>query len=104
MTDKESEKLLTHGEYQAIAGELNLPCNAFIDGRFQPAKSKKRFASINPATGRTIAEIAACDSKDVDFAVNKARCFRGWPLEQAASGRTQADPDSTRQVDATQQS
>ena len=65
--------LLTHAEYQAIAQELNLPCNAFIDGKFQSAKSKKTFASINPATGKAIAKIAACDAKDVDFAVKKAR-------------------------------
>ncbi|MCP4980420.1 MAG: aldehyde dehydrogenase [Gammaproteobacteria bacterium] len=65
--------LLTHAEYQAIASDLNLPSNAFIDGRFQAAKSKKTFASINPATGKTIADIAACDARDVDLAVNKAR-------------------------------
>jgi len=66
-------ELLTHAEYQAIAQDLNLPGNAFVDGRFQAAKSKKTFASINPATGKTIAKIAACDAKDVDFAVKKAR-------------------------------
>lgn len=66
-------ELLTHAEYQAIALDLNLPVNAFIDGKFQPAKSKQRFASVNPATGKTIAEIAACDVNDVNFAVNKAR-------------------------------
>ncbi|MGD2171332.1 MAG: aldehyde dehydrogenase [Gammaproteobacteria bacterium] len=66
-------ELLTHAEYQAIARDLNLPGNAFIDGKFQAARSKKTFASINPATGKTIAEIAACDSRDVDFAVKKAR-------------------------------
>ena len=65
--------LLTRAEYQAIAQDLNLPCNAFIDGKFQAAKSRKTFASVNPATGKTIAEIAACDAKDVDFAVKKAR-------------------------------
>ncbi|MDH3859947.1 MAG: aldehyde dehydrogenase family protein, partial [Gammaproteobacteria bacterium] len=65
--------LLTRAEYQAIAEDLNLPCNAFIDGKFRAAKSKKTFASINPATGKTIAKIAACDAKDVDFAVKKAR-------------------------------
>jgi hypothetical protein len=32
-------KLLTHAEYQAIAQDLNLPCNAFIDGKFQAARS-----------------------------------------------------------------
>ena len=65
--------LLTHAEYQAIAQDLSLPCNALIDGRFQAAKSKKTFVSVNPATGKTIAEIAACDAKDVDLAVKKAR-------------------------------
>ncbi len=73
MSDKESNELLTHAEYQAIAAELSLPCNAYIDGKFQPAKSKQRFDSINPATGKTNAKIAACDSKDVDLAVSKAR-------------------------------
>jgi gamma-glutamyl-gamma-aminobutyraldehyde dehydrogenase len=66
-------EILTHAEYQAIAADLSLPCNAFIDGKFQPAKSKKTFPSINPATGKTIAKIAACDAKDVDLAVKKAR-------------------------------
>jgi len=65
--------ILTHGEYQAIAANLDLPCNAFINGRFQPAKSKKTFASINPATGGTIVKVAACGQKDVDLAVQKAR-------------------------------
>ncbi|MFT5399173.1 MAG: gamma-glutamyl-gamma-aminobutyraldehyde dehydrogenase, partial [Gammaproteobacteria bacterium] len=65
--------LLTLNEYQAIAKKLDLPGNAFIDGKYQPAKSKKTFPSINPATGKTLANIAACGSKDVDFAVAKAR-------------------------------
>ena len=65
--------LLTHAEYQAIAGDLNLTGNAFIDGRFQAARSKKTFASVNPATGKEIARIAACDERDVDLAVRKAR-------------------------------
>jgi gamma-glutamyl-gamma-aminobutyraldehyde dehydrogenase len=66
-------QLLTRAEYQAIAQDLNLPCNAFIDGKFQAARSRKTFTSINPATGKTIAKIAACDARDVDFAVKKAR-------------------------------
>jgi gamma-glutamyl-gamma-aminobutyraldehyde dehydrogenase len=65
--------ILTHAEYQAIARDLNPPCNAFIDGKFQSAKSRKTFTSINPATGKSIAEIAACDTGDVDLAVKKAR-------------------------------
>ena len=65
--------ILTHAEYQAIAAELNLPVNAFVDGKFRPAKSKKTFDTINPATGKTIARVAACAAADVDFAVKKAR-------------------------------
>jgi gamma-glutamyl-gamma-aminobutyraldehyde dehydrogenase len=65
--------LLTHAEYQAIAQDINLACNAFIDGKFQAARSRKTFASVNPATGKVIAKIAACDAKDVNFAVKKAR-------------------------------
>ncbi|MGV2106059.1 aldehyde dehydrogenase [Agrobacterium vitis] len=64
---------LTAAEYKAIAASLQLPTNAFIDGAFRPAKSGKTFTSINPATGETLAEIAACDVSDVDDAVAKAR-------------------------------
>lgn len=64
---------LTAAEYRAIAANLQLPANAFIDGAFVPAKSGKTFTSTNPATGETLAEIAACDASDVDFAVAKAR-------------------------------
>ncbi|MFK0206112.1 aldehyde dehydrogenase [Agrobacterium sp. NPDC090283] len=64
---------LTAAEYRAIAANLQLPANAFIDGAFVPAKSGKTFTSTNPATGDTLAEIAACDASDVDFAVAKAR-------------------------------
>lgn len=66
-------ELLTHEEYQAIAAELTPPTMAFIDGKFCPAQSGETFASTNPATGETIAEIAACAEADVNVAVQKAR-------------------------------
>ncbi|WP_424972880.1 aldehyde dehydrogenase [Dinoroseobacter sp. S76] len=65
--------LLTTEEYKAIAAELSLPNQAFIDGRFRPAASGATFPSVNPATGDTLAEIAACGAADVDVAVAKAR-------------------------------
>ncbi|WP_269585930.1 aldehyde dehydrogenase [Roseibium sp. Sym1] len=65
--------LLTRDEYKALAARLTLPTNAFIDGGYRPAVSGKTFASLNPATGETLAEIAACGAEDVDFAVQKAR-------------------------------
>jgi 4-(gamma-glutamylamino)butanal dehydrogenase len=65
--------LLTTEEYKAIAAGLTFTTQAFIDGSFRPAKSGKTFDSINPATGKMLAKIAACDKADVDFAVAKAR-------------------------------
>ena len=64
--------LLTRNEYQAIADALVYPRAAFIDGKYQAGKGAT-LTSVNPATGETIAEIAACDAGDVDFAVQKAR-------------------------------
>ncbi|WP_265516867.1 aldehyde dehydrogenase [Nitratireductor luteus] len=66
-------ELLTREEYEAIAANLTLPVNAFIDGSFRPAKSGKTFEAVNPATGVKLADVAACDAQDVDFAVSKAR-------------------------------
>ncbi len=65
--------LLTQDEYQSIAAGLTLPTGAFIDGTYRPAASGNSFTSVNPATGETLAEIAACGAEDVDFAVEKAR-------------------------------
>ena len=64
---------LTAAEYKAIAADIRFPSNAFIDGAFRPANSGKRFKTTNPATGETLAEIAACDASDVDVAVARAR-------------------------------
>jgi gamma-glutamyl-gamma-aminobutyraldehyde dehydrogenase len=66
-------ELLTTEEYKAIAAGLTPPTQAFIDGSFRPAASGKTFVSTNPANGEKIADIAACDASDVDFAVEKAR-------------------------------
>ena len=33
-------EILTHAEYLAIADQLNPPANAYIDGKFQAARSK----------------------------------------------------------------
>ncbi len=64
---------LTREEYRAIASDMDFPSGAFIDGAFRPAISGATFATVNPATGETLAEVAACGAADVDFAVQKAR-------------------------------
>ncbi len=65
--------LLTHDEYKALASSLDFPTAAFVDGGYRMSQSGKTFATVNPATGETLGQIAACDSADVDFAVQKAR-------------------------------
>ncbi|MEL7098889.1 MAG: aldehyde dehydrogenase family protein [Pseudomonadota bacterium] len=65
--------MLTREEYQSIAASIEAPTGAFIDGSFRPAMSGKTFVSTNPATGEKIAEVAACDARDVDLAVQKSR-------------------------------
>ncbi|MGC4012349.1 MAG: aldehyde dehydrogenase [Pseudomonas sp.] len=65
--------LLTKAGYAAIAANLRPRTQAFIDGEFRDALSGKTFTSTNPATDAVLAQIAACDSRDVDVAVAAAR-------------------------------
>jgi aldehyde dehydrogenase (NAD+) len=52
----------------------------FIGGEFLPAASGKRFATVNPATGETIAEVAEAGKEDLDRAVAAARkAFESGP-------------------------
>lgn len=46
---------------------------AYINGQYVPAMSHKTFACINPATGKTLTQVASCDKEDVDKAVKYAR-------------------------------
>ena len=65
--------ILTHDEYRAIANGLSPATTSFIDGSFRRANGGGTFDTVNPATGATLASVAACDESDVDFAVGKAR-------------------------------
>jgi len=65
--------LSNRAEVQSIADQLVLPNTAFINGKFKAAKSGQTFQTINPATGEVLTNISACDSSDVDLAVEKAR-------------------------------
>lgn len=64
---------LTHQQWAERAAQLRIRDQAFIDGKFVPAASGRRFASINPATGATLAEVAEGDAEDIDRAVRAAR-------------------------------
>ncbi|MDE3176493.1 MAG: aldehyde dehydrogenase [Pseudomonadota bacterium] len=65
--------LLTRDEYESLAKALPLPTNAVIDGRARPAANGATFETVDPATAKPLARIAACGKADVDLAVNKAR-------------------------------
>jgi len=64
---------LTHAQAREIASRLRIPKLAFIDGAFAPAASGDVFATVDPATGETLAEVAHCGAADVDRAVAAAR-------------------------------
>jgi aldehyde dehydrogenase (NAD+) len=51
----------------------------FIGGEFVAPKSKKHFATINPSTEETLAEVAEAGAADVDAAVRAAeKAQRSW--------------------------
>jgi gamma-glutamyl-gamma-aminobutyraldehyde dehydrogenase len=58
---------------KAAVGKIKFRTRAFIDGRYVNAASGKTYASVNPATGKPLAQIAACEAPDVDAAVKAAR-------------------------------
>lgn len=64
---------LSHEDWLSKAAAIQFRDKAFIDGKFVPARSGRTFASVNPATGKTLANIAACGEEDVNLAVVAAR-------------------------------
>ncbi len=65
---------LTDGAgWRDAAAALSFRTDAFIDGRFRPARSGGRFDTRNPANGSRIASVAEGAAEDVDDAVAAAR-------------------------------
>jgi acyl-CoA reductase-like NAD-dependent aldehyde dehydrogenase len=52
---------------------LEIRTLAFIDGQFCQSHTGNTFSTLNPATGRELAQVAACDAQDVDRSVKAAR-------------------------------
>ena len=76
---------LSAEHYRAVASRLTLPSMAFIDGERRAAASGQNFESLNPATGAVLGTVAACDSADVDRAVDAARrAFEAGSWSRAA--------------------
>jgi len=59
--------------FKSKAQSLSFRNQAFIDGKYVPALSGRTFDCINPATGKVLTQVAACDKEDVDAAVASAR-------------------------------
>ena len=60
-------------DLHSAARKLTFETRAFISGRYVDSVSGATFETVNPATGKRLAEIAACDAADVDLAVAAAR-------------------------------
>ena len=52
---------------------IGTPRQLFINGQWVDAASGKTFATPNPATGETLANVAEGDAEDIDRAVRAAR-------------------------------
>jgi len=83
--------LLSAEQYAEIAQTLTFPTQAFINGQSVPATSGQTFASINPATGQVLANIASCSAEDVNIAVASANAA-------FADGRWHALPPEERKT------
>ncbi|MFC7344245.1 aldehyde dehydrogenase [Saccharopolyspora griseoalba] len=63
----------THEQWREAAAGITPRDSAFIGGRFTAALDGGTFPTVDPATGRTLAEVAECGPADVDAAVAAAR-------------------------------
>jgi phenylacetaldehyde dehydrogenase len=75
---------------EKVAKFLANPHRAFIGGKWVDAESGKTFATYDPGTGQVIAEVAECDTADVNKAVAAARAaFESGPWPRVSgSDRT----------------
>jgi gamma-glutamyl-gamma-aminobutyraldehyde dehydrogenase len=59
--------------FEQVAGSIELPRHAIIDGEKRQSRSGKAFDNVTPRNGSVLNKIAACDDADVDDAVRAAR-------------------------------
>ena len=58
----------------------------FINGKWVNSLSGKTFATLNPATGQEICQIAEADAADIDLAVKAARkAFESGPWKKMSA-------------------
>lgn len=59
--------------WHELAAAVKPETRLFIDGKFVEAVDGQRFNTLNPATGKVIAEMVRGNEKDIDLAVKAAR-------------------------------
>jgi gamma-glutamyl-gamma-aminobutyraldehyde dehydrogenase/4-guanidinobutyraldehyde dehydrogenase/NAD-dependent aldehyde dehydrogenase len=64
---------MTNKTWHDRAAALNIDGRAFINGERIGARSGATFACLSPIDGRKLADVARCDTQDVDAAVAAAR-------------------------------
>jgi len=83
--------MTTYQEWKQKAQALSLDGRAFIAGQRANAASNETFATLNPSTGKVLADIAKCDAKDIDRAVAAAReAFESGVWSKAAPAQRKA--------------
>jgi gamma-glutamyl-gamma-aminobutyraldehyde dehydrogenase len=83
--------MATYQDWKQRAQALRLDGRALIAGQRCAAASSETFPTLNPSTGKTLAEVAKCDAKDVDRAVAAAReAFEAGVWSKAAPAQRKA--------------
>jgi 4-(gamma-glutamylamino)butanal dehydrogenase len=59
--------------FEKLAGTIELPGKAVIEGQMVASLSGKTFDNVSPRNGQTINAIAECDAADIDLAVASAK-------------------------------
>lgn len=67
MLDKTSQ------DWRSLAADLQIEGRAFINGRYEDALGGETRATVNPANGQELADVANCGIEDADRAVELAR-------------------------------
>ncbi len=65
-----------------------LRSDAYVDGRWTPARSGARFAVRNPATSEMLADVADMDEADANAAIEAA--WRAFPIWRAKTAKERA--------------
>ncbi len=63
----------TTQDWKSLAEGLEIEARAFVNGQYQDALAGETRATMNPANGDKIADVANCGTEDADHAVSVAR-------------------------------